>query len=147
LTRLIRSRLALLLAATTVIASTCLVSALAIATPVAGADTVYCQRWVPAYTDCANTGGGSSTYANGIWDENVNEGYYFQSSWAVCEKTYYGSSLISSHCGTGAIGSGSDLCGWYDDGFVTSAHAINDASSQEFPVGQAYNLGYSQWCG
>jgi hypothetical protein len=112
----------------------------ALAAPAANASKLYCQTWVPAVTDCANIGGGPSTYANGIWDENVNEGYYFESSWYACESAWSGSSEISDHCTYGSIGSGTDLCPWYEWAITTSAHAVNGASTQEYPVGDAIDL-------
>lgn len=148
MSRHVRERLRLTIAAALSATAICAVASLVVASQGASADTSYCNRNVPAYTDCANIGGGSSTYANGLWDENANLGDEGESSYEVCETAWYGTNtLASDRCAPGAIGSGTDLCEWYVLDLHTSAHAVNDSGATEYDEGYAENTTYSDWCG
>ena len=86
----------------------------------------YCGIFVPAYTGCSNTPGGS--WVNGYFNENWAHSQYY--SILVCERTYIvGGAQISNRCGWSNAYSNCDLYFYYKNGYELSAHVVNDSGA------------------
>jgi hypothetical protein len=102
--------------------------------------TSYCGIWVPPYTDCAKTSGGS--WVNGYFNENWAHAQYSLeggSGIPVCEHTYIAGTgtTVSNHCEGANAYSFCDLYYYYKHGYELSAHAVNDFAFEELVWGHA----------